>query len=59
MSSVSSIFGNDAFLYHTLYFCLQEDPTTRRWLQQLLHNVGGNRVAAFQAGGGFDHMLVN
>lgn len=43
----------------TFSSCLREDPTTRRWLQQLLHNVGGNRVAAFQAGGGFDHMLVN
>ncbi|KAL6314231.1 hypothetical protein AAG906_011983 [Vitis piasezkii] len=34
----------------TFSSCLREDPTTRRWLQQLLHNVGGNRVAAFQAG---------
>ncbi|WKA12510.1 hypothetical protein VitviT2T_029885 [Vitis vinifera] len=42
----------------TFSSCLREDPTTRRWLQQLLHNVGGSRVAAFQAGGGFDHMLV-
>ncbi|CAI9088372.1 OLC1v1022681C2 [Oldenlandia corymbosa var. corymbosa] len=38
--------------------CLREDPTTRRWLQQLLHNVQGPRVA-LQAGTGFDHMLVN
>ncbi|XP_077252500.1 uncharacterized protein LOC143891883 isoform X1 [Tasmannia lanceolata] len=31
--------------------CLREDPTTRRWLQQLIHNVsGGNRVGALQAG---------
>ncbi|PPR94003.1 hypothetical protein GOBAR_AA26664 [Gossypium barbadense] len=33
--------------------------TTRRWLQQLLHNVGVNRVPTLQAGAGFDHMLVN
>ncbi|KAI5571139.1 hypothetical protein POPTR_011G086800v4 [Populus trichocarpa] len=43
----------------TFSSCLREDPTTRRWLQQLLHNVGGNRVPGLQAGGGFDHMLVN
>ncbi|KAJ0044920.1 hypothetical protein Pint_04073 [Pistacia integerrima] len=43
----------------TFSSCLREDPTTRRWLQQLLHNVGVNRVPALQAGGGFDHMLVN
>ncbi|CAL5402742.1 unnamed protein product [Camellia sinensis] len=42
----------------TFSTCLREDPTTRRWLQQLLHNVQGPRVA-LQAGGGFDHMLVN
>ncbi|XP_042037455.1 CCR4-NOT transcription complex subunit 9-like isoform X2 [Salvia splendens] len=34
-----------------------EDPSTLNWLQQLLHNVQGPRVAAMQAGG-FDHMLV-
>ncbi|CAI0379404.1 unnamed protein product [Linum tenue] len=28
----------------TFNSCLREDPTTRRWLQQLLHNVGVNRV---------------
>ncbi|KAH7859608.1 hypothetical protein Vadar_003209 [Vaccinium darrowii] len=39
----------------TFSTCLREDPTTRRWLQQLLHNVQGPRVA-LQAGG-FDHML--
>ncbi|KAF8391576.1 hypothetical protein HHK36_023882 [Tetracentron sinense] len=39
--------------------CLRDDQTTKRWLQQLIHNVtGGNRVAALQAGGGFDHMLI-
>ncbi|KAK6132860.1 hypothetical protein DH2020_033391 [Rehmannia glutinosa] len=43
----------------TFSSCLREDPTTRRWLQQLLLNVQGPRVAAMQAGGGFDHMMVN
>ncbi|KAL6538440.1 CCR4-NOT transcription complex subunit 9 [Orobanche gracilis] len=43
----------------TFNSCLREDPTTRRWLQQLLHNVQGPRVASMQAGGGFDHMMVN
>ncbi|KAH0721892.1 hypothetical protein KY289_004936 [Solanum tuberosum] len=38
----------------TFSSCLREDPITRRWLQQLLLNVNGNRVA-LQAGG-FDHM---
>ncbi|RWW42192.1 hypothetical protein BHE74_00052271 [Ensete ventricosum] len=38
---------------------LQDDPATRRWLQQLLHNVaGGNLVASLQAGG-LDHMMGN
>ncbi|CAD5191817.1 uncharacterized protein LOC135580785 isoform X1 [Musa acuminata AAA Group] len=33
-----------------------DDPTTRHWLQQLLHNVGGiNRVANLQ--GGLDHII--
>ncbi|KAB1215164.1 hypothetical protein CJ030_MR4G001392 [Morella rubra] len=41
----------------TFSSCLREDPTTRRWLQQLLHNVGVNRVPALQAGGGFEHMM--
>ncbi|KAG6405325.1 hypothetical protein SASPL_132914 [Salvia splendens] len=40
----------------TFSSCLLEDVTTRRWLQQLLHNVLGHRVA-IQAGGGFD--IVN
>ena len=40
-----------------LALCIQEDPTTRRWLQQLLLNVGVGRVPALQAGG-FDHMMV-
>ncbi|KAL6999237.1 CCR4-NOT transcription complex subunit 9, partial [Sarracenia purpurea var. burkii] len=35
---------------------LREDPTTRRWLQQLLHNVQVHGVSA-QPGRGFDHML--
>ncbi|XP_060960517.1 uncharacterized protein LOC115722515 isoform X2 [Cannabis sativa] len=39
--------------------CLREDPTTRRWLQQLLHNVGVSRVPTLQAGTGFEHMMVN
>ncbi|KHG04254.1 Cell differentiation RCD1 [Gossypium arboreum] len=43
----------------TFSSCLREDQTTRRWLQQLLHNVGVNRVPTLQAGAGFDHMLVN
>ncbi|KAF2314162.1 hypothetical protein GH714_023809 [Hevea brasiliensis] len=34
----------------TFSSCLREDPTTRRWLQQLLHNVGMNRVPGLQAG---------
>ncbi|KAL0320821.1 UNVERIFIED_CONTAM: CCR4-NOT transcription complex subunit [Sesamum radiatum] len=42
----------------TFSSCLREDPTTRRWLQQLLHNVQGPRVA-LQAGAAFDHMMVN
>ncbi|OMP04157.1 Rcd1 [Corchorus olitorius] len=42
----------------TFSSCLREDQTTRRWLQQLLHNVGVNRVPTLQAGGGFDHMLA-
>ncbi|GMP52378.1 hypothetical protein CsSME_00018216 [Camellia sinensis var. sinensis] len=42
----------------TFSTCLREDPTTRRWLQQLLYNVQGPRVG-LQAGGGFEHMLVN
>ncbi|KAI3825807.1 hypothetical protein L1987_07457 [Smallanthus sonchifolius] len=42
----------------TFSSCLREDPTTRRWLQQLVHNVQGPRVG-LQGGGGFDHMLVN
>ncbi|KAG5551045.1 hypothetical protein RHGRI_009467 [Rhododendron griersonianum] len=42
----------------TFSACLRDDPTTRRWLQQLLHNVQGPR-GPLQAGGGFDHMLVN
>ncbi|KAJ0539740.1 putative armadillo-like helical protein [Helianthus annuus] len=42
----------------TFSSCLREDPTTRRWLQQLVHNVQGPRVG-LQGAGGFDHMLVN
>ncbi|XP_054819474.1 uncharacterized protein LOC129318629 [Prosopis cineraria] len=44
----------------TFSSCLREDPTTRRWLQQLLINVGVNRVpGGLQAGGGFEHMMVS
>ncbi|PON91237.1 Rcd1/Caf [Trema orientale] len=43
----------------TFSSCLREDPTTRRWLQQLLHNVGVSRVPALQPGTGFEHMMVN
>ncbi|KAJ1389543.1 Armadillo-like helical [Sesbania bispinosa] len=43
----------------TFSSCLHEDPTTRKWLQQLLHNVGMNRLPSLQAGGGFDHMMVS
>lgn len=40
----------------TFNSCLQDDPATRRWLQQLIHNVnGGNLVAGLQAG--LDHMM--
>ncbi|KAL4364453.1 hypothetical protein AHAS_Ahas07G0007600 [Arachis hypogaea] len=41
-----------------LVSCTQEDQTTRRWLQQLLHNVGVNRVPPLQAGAGFDHNMM-
>ncbi|KAG2390824.1 uncharacterized protein HKW66_Vig0134150 [Vigna angularis] len=43
----------------TFSSCLREDPTARRWLQQLLHNIGVNRVPTLQGGGGFDHMMVS
>ncbi|KAH0904078.1 hypothetical protein HID58_043581 [Brassica napus] len=36
--------------------CLREDQIARRWLQQLVHNVGVGRVPTHQ-GGGFEHML--
>nr|VDC71967.1 unnamed protein product [Brassica rapa] len=36
--------------------CLREDQIARRWLQQLVHNVGVGRVPSHQ-GGGFEHML--
>ncbi|KAI9115559.1 hypothetical protein K1719_013228 [Acacia pycnantha] len=42
----------------TFNSCLREDPTTRRWLQQLLINVGVGRVpTGLQAGGSFEHMI--
>ncbi|KAI4320796.1 hypothetical protein MLD38_034242 [Melastoma candidum] len=43
----------------TFSACLLEDPTTRRWLHQLLDMVRVNRVSPLQPGGGFDHMMVN
>ncbi|XP_073313282.1 uncharacterized protein [Primulina huaijiensis] len=38
--------------------CLREDPTTRKWLQQLIYNVQAAR-APMQPGTGFEHMMVN
>ncbi|KAI5658448.1 hypothetical protein M9H77_27241 [Catharanthus roseus] len=38
----------------TFSSCLREDPTARRWLQQLLHNVQG--PLPLHAGSSFDHM---
>ncbi|EYU33659.1 hypothetical protein ABFS83_08G171500 [Erythranthe nasuta] len=46
----------DTFRDATFISCLREDPTARRWLQQLLHNVQGARVA--MQGVGFDHMML-
>ncbi|XP_047338422.1 CCR4-NOT transcription complex subunit 9-like [Impatiens glandulifera] len=43
---------------NTFNSCLRDDPTSRKWLLQLLHNVEGPR-AALPAGGGFEHLLVN
>lgn len=43
--------------YMVLVLFIQEDPTARMWLQQLLHNIGDNRVPALQGGGGFDRMM--
>lgn len=43
----------------TFNSCLRDDPATRRWLQQLLHNVtGGNMAGGLQAGG-LEHMMGN
>ncbi|XP_075487692.1 uncharacterized protein LOC142526914 isoform X1 [Primulina tabacum] len=42
----------------TFNSCLREDPTTRRWLQQLIYNVQAAR-APMQPGTGFEHMMVN
>lgn len=39
-----------------MFHSFQEDQIARRWLQQLVHNVGVGRVPTHQ-GGGFDHML--
>ncbi|XP_042472747.1 CCR4-NOT transcription complex subunit 9-like [Zingiber officinale] len=39
--------------------CLRDDPATRRWLTQLLHNVSnGTLVAALQPGG-LEHLMGN
>ncbi|KAK4746353.1 hypothetical protein SAY87_012665 [Trapa incisa] len=43
----------------TFSSCLREDPTSRKWLQQLLMTVGVPRVPTMQGVGGFDHMLMN
>ncbi|KAJ4800057.1 Cell differentiation protein RCD1 like [Rhynchospora pubera] len=39
----------------TFNSCLRDDPATRRWLQQLLHNVTTSSLSAAQAG--MDHMM--
>lgn len=51
------IYASRLFTLYDFGFCIQEDPTARRWLQQLLVNIGGNRGPALQGGGGFDHMM--
>jgi CCR4-NOT transcription complex subunit 9 len=35
----------------------QDDPTTRRWLQQLLHNVTGGGGMGGAPQPGLDHMM--
>lgn len=41
----------------TFSHCLRDDPTTRRWLQQLIHNVSGaGRVSMLPAG--LEHMMA-
>ncbi|GAB2277764.1 CCR4-NOT transcription complex subunit 9 [Dionaea muscipula] len=54
-------FLPDMLQDNTFSNCLREDPTTKKWLQQLLLNVGGPRVAGLQvqAGSAFEHMLMN
>ncbi|KAG6475524.1 hypothetical protein ZIOFF_064751 [Zingiber officinale] len=39
--------------------CLRDDPATRRWLTQLLHNVSNTNLGASLQQGGFDHMMGN
>lgn len=39
--------------------CLRDDTATRRWLQQLLHNVSGGALVASLQAGGFDHMMAS
>ncbi|KAK4804390.1 hypothetical protein SAY86_004207 [Trapa natans] len=43
----------------TFSSCLREDPTSRKWLHQLLMTVGVGRASTMQGGGGFDHILMN
>nr|CAB3485729.1 unnamed protein product [Digitaria exilis]CAB3488241.1 unnamed protein product [Digitaria exilis] len=37
--------------------CLRDDPATRRWLQQLLHNVTGGGGMGGAPQPGLDHMM--
>ncbi|KAG1368417.1 CCR4-NOT transcription complex subunit 9 [Cocos nucifera] len=39
--------------------CLRDDAATRRWLQQLLHNVSGGALVASLQAGGLDHMMAS
>ncbi|XP_074567597.1 uncharacterized protein LOC141824246, partial [Curcuma longa] len=39
--------------------CLRDDPATRRWLTQLLHNVSNTNLVASLQPGGFDHLMGN
>ncbi|XP_042439209.1 CCR4-NOT transcription complex subunit 9-like [Zingiber officinale] len=39
--------------------CLRDDPATRRWLTQLLHNVSNTNLGASLQQGGFDHLMGN
>ncbi|KAI0497582.1 hypothetical protein KFK09_020813 [Dendrobium nobile] len=37
--------------------CLRDDVATRRWLQQLLHNISGGSLVSTLQPTGFEHML--